>query len=167
MLKLIYSLRDVHFSQLMDVYIEGNKANGSENYPYLSPEQQLIHAEQDFYAFLREFFAVDRALYAVWETGGRYVSALRMEPYKDGLLLEALETMPDQRRNGYAVKLVQAVLKTVSAEIKMPVYSHVNKHNQASLAVHAACGFERVLEYAVYIDGSVTYRCCTLRWIQD
>ena len=157
-------MRDVHFSQLMDVYMEGNRENGAAHYPQLSSDQQLMQAEQDFYAFLQEFFSADKAVYAVWECEGKYVSALRLEPYKDGFLLEALETMPEFRRLGYARKLIQSALKSISAEYRLPVYSHVNKRNQASLAVHAACGFENILDYAVYIDGSVTHRCCTLRW---
>ena len=165
MLKVVRSLKELDFSKLMDVYMEGNLENGKDNYPQLSPELQLLQAEQDFYAFLREFFTAQGAVYAIWESNGRYISALRLEPYRDGYLLEALETAPALRRRGYGKQLILAALEAVCGEMGRPVYSHVHKKNAASLAVHAACGFERILEHAVYIDGSVTQRCCTLRWM--
>lgn len=161
--KWIRSVRELDFPMLMEVYVEGNRENGADNYPQLSAEQQLLQAEQDFYAFLREFFSVEGSVYAVWQAEGKYASALRLEPYRDGYLLEALETAPELRRRGYARQLILAVLETVCREKGATVYSHVHKKNVPSLAVHKACGFERILEHAVYIDGSVTQRSCTLR----
>ena len=90
----------------------------------------------------------------------RYVSAARLEPYRDGLLLEALETAPELRGRGYAAALLRNMLE--SAPGTGPVYSHVDKKNAASLAVHRACGFRRILEHAVYADGSVLASACTL-----
>ena len=87
-----------------------------------------------------------------------YFSALRLEPYEDGLLLEALETAPAHRRKGYAEKLIRAV----QAEFLQKIYSHVSKKNTASLAVHQKCGFRQVLDYAKYIDGSVVRSAVTL-----
>lgn len=163
MLKLIRTMGELDFSRLMDVYIEGNRENGNVFYPQLPPQEQLLRAEQDFYAYLREFFRTPGAVYALWEEKGRYISALRLEPYRDGLLLEALETMPDCRRQGYGKMLVLAALEAVWQENPLPVYSHVHKRNHPSLAIHKACGFSRISEQAVYIDGSVTDRSCTLR----
>jgi RimJ/RimL family protein N-acetyltransferase len=115
--------------------------------------------EQDFYQYLREcFFTTEGAIYALWSPAGEYVSALRLEPYQDGLLLEALETAPGQRRKGYAADLITAVLQMVG---ETKVYSHVSKRNTASLRTHEKCGFHRVLEHAVYADGSVLTTSCT------
>ena len=100
----------------------------------------------------------------MWEEDSRYISALRMEPYKDGLLLEALETHPDYRCRGYAKKLISAVLDHLLSQESKPIYSHINKRNVASLNTHTACGFQRISEQAVYIDGSVTPHCCTMRY---
>ena len=163
MLKLIRSMRDLDFSRLMDVYYEGNLGSGSEFYPNLSQSERLLRAEQDFYAYLRVFFKTECAVYALWEEQGQYISALRLEPYQDGLLLAALETMPQFRRQGYGKKLILAALEAVWQDKKLPVYSHVHKRNLASLAIHRACGFDRISERAVYIDGSVTTGSCTLR----
>lgn len=162
MLKVIRSLKELDFHQLMQVYIEGNRENGAEFYPNLPENQQLLQAEQDFYAYLREFFTDPCTLYAVWAPEGVYVAALRLEPYADGLLLAGLETAPQYRKSGYATALVKQTLENLSVQEKVNVYSHVSKKNAASLAVHAACGFTRVSEHAVYVDGSVSHSSCTL-----
>lgn len=161
-LKLAKDMRELDFGALMQVYEEGNLENGAEFYPNLSGNEQLIRAQEDFYAYLREcFFQTDGAVYAIWEGQGRYLSALRLEPWQDGLLLEALETAPDLRGRGYAKALIRSVLGILPEQT---VYSHVSKKNTASLAVHAACGFEKCKEYAVYADGSVRHNSYTLRW---
>lgn len=158
MLYIARSLGQLEFSQLMTVYEEGNLENAEELYPELSKGQALLRAEQDFYQYLREsFFKTQGAYYAIWQENGCYVSALRMEPYRDGVLLEALETHPQYRRQGFAEKLIRVVLP-----MEKKIYSHVGKRNAASLAVHKKCGFQRISEQAAYIDGSVNDKCCTL-----
>ena len=158
MLYIARSMRELNFAALMEVYIEGNRENAAENYPDLPEGQGLLQAEQSFYQYLREdFFRVPGAYYAIWQEAGRYVSALRLEPYRDGLLLEALETAPEQRRKGYAEVLIRAALPGQGK-----VYSHVHKRNIPSLRIHEKCGFRRISEQAVYIDGSVNDRCCTM-----
>lgn len=152
-------LREVNFRQLMEVYEEGNMENARDFYPNVPDHQKLMVAEQAFYQYLQEvFFRTPGAVYALWVVDGKYVSALRLEPYQDGLLLEALETAPDQRRKGYARELICSVLEKMG---DAKIYSHVAKRNQASLAVHKSCGFHRVLEHAVYADGSVMLNHCT------
>ena len=159
MIFIARSLKELNFRQLMDVYEEGNLENGAEFWPELPQGQQLLNAEQDFYQYLREcFFTTEGAVYALWMEDGKYVSALRLEPDQDGLLLEALETAPQHRRKGYASQLVRAVLEQVGEQ---KVYSHVSKRNAASLRTHENCGFHRILEHAVYADGSVKTNSCT------
>ncbi len=156
MLILGKKLASLRFAELTEVYGEGCRENGRAFYPLLPEQEQLLQAQQDFYAFLRDdFFRQPGAVYAIWEENGRYCSALRLQPYRDGLLLEALETAVPLRRRGYAEKLVRAVLDHVSRQGGGRVYSHVSRRNVASQAVHRACGFEKVLDYAVYVDGSV------------
>lgn len=160
MLILAKSLRELSFGSLMEVYEEGNRENAAEFWPGLDAAAGLLQAEQDFYQYLKEvFFPVEGAVYAVWEEKGRYLSALRLEPYQDGLLLEGLETAPTARRKGYAEKLLRAVLEAFGGR---KLYSHVGKSNIPSLKVHEKCGFQIICDYAVYIDGSVNSRCCTL-----
>ena len=161
MLRVFESLDQMAFGRLMAVYEEGNCENAAELYPDMDRNAALLQAEQDFYAYLKNcFFKTDGAFYAVWVDNGNYVSALRMEPYRDGLLLEALETMPVHRKRGFASRLLHAVLNGVS----VPVYSHVKKDNLASLRTHTACGLVVVSDTADMIDGTISDCHFTLCW---
>ncbi len=160
MLRVYFRLRDLDFGKLMEVYKESNQENAEEL------NTGILQVEQDFYQYLNEvFFAARGAFYALCEHEGAYLAALRMEPYRDGLLLEALETHPDYRKMGYAKELITAVLDLLRQEGITAVYAHVHKRNIASLRTHISCGFCRISEQAVYIDGSVNSRCCTMRYL--
>ena len=164
MLILAHSLRELRFGALMGVYLRGNQEKAERDYPQEPAGAGLRLAEEDFYRYLREcFFRTPGAVYAVWEEGGSYVSALRLEPYRDGVLVTALETAPGHRRKGYASRLLGAVLGTLDG----PVYSHVVKCNLPSLALHERLGFRRMQESALYLDGSLDHRACTLRWVRE
>ena len=159
MLILATSLRQIRFGELMEVYGDSNEEKTSD-WPNLPHGYALTLAEQDFRQYLNEvFFRTPGTLCALWEEKGKYVSVLRLEPYKDGLLLEGLETHPDHRKKGYAAKLTTAVQQHLGS---VKIYSHVNKRNAASLKTHEKCGFKQNSDHAVYINGSVDYRCCTL-----
>lgn len=163
MLIIARSLKDLSFGKLMEIYAEGNLENGRDLWPDEPEGRQIALAEQEFYNYLQQvFFRTADALYLIWEEKGRYVSALRLERYQDGLLLEALETAPECRKRGHAAQLVQAALE-YAGDAK--IYSHVGKRNIASLRTHEKCGFRKVLDHAVYADGSVNDVCCTLCWM--
>ena len=162
MLLRLDSMKNLNFSALMDVYEEGNRQNAAELFPNESEFRGIALAEEDFRQYLREcFFTTSQAIYWVWMESGKYVSALRTEPYQDGLLLEALETKPDQRRKGYAAQLITSVVAELPQGTQL--YSHVNKKNIASLQTHLTCGFEKIRNYAVYADGSIMNNAFTLR----
>lgn len=162
MVLLATKLRDLSFSSLMTVYEEGNRENAAANWPHLDEQEGMIQAEQEFYQYLKQvFFPTENARYCILVEQGSYVSALRLEPYRDGLLLEALETAPGQRRKGYAAKLIRSIQEQLTG---ITIYSHVSKKNLASLKTHESCGFTRIAENAVYADGSVTDRSYTLCW---
>ena len=162
MLILAQSLRELRFAELMEVYADSNREKASD-WPDLPPMFALQLAEQDSYQYLKDvFFPTPGALCAVWEEKGRYVSALRLEPYRDGLLLEALETVPTRRNQGYAVSLIRAVQRHLASQGGVKLYSHVNKRNTASIKTHEKCGFQVISDHAVYINGSMDYRCRTL-----
>ena len=159
MLKMIHNMKEISFPALMEVYGETNGKTGREEWPDLPEGFALQQAEQDFYQYLRDvFFKTEGAFYALWEAEGKVVSALRAEPYRDGLLLEALETHPSERRKGYGRALLQGVVAH-TAGIKL--YSHIEKRNEASMQLHTSCGFVKAEDFAVYIDGSVNYRGST------
>lgn len=159
MLLLCQRLSQLRFGELMAVYAQSVRENGEEFYPALSPSEQILRAEQDFYAYLQTgFFTQPGDLYCIWEEKGRYVSALRLQSYRDGMLLEALETCPDDRRHGYAAQLIRQVLDELHPE---KVYSHISHRNAASRAVHEICGFRKISDNARYADGSVNSHCGT------
>ncbi len=158
MLLVCSSVSQLDFGQLMEIYRESNMQSGSERYRDYSDDRQLLEAEQDFYQFLAEFFKVKGAVYCIWSENGCYQSALRLEPYRDGLLLEGLETAPGSRNQGYAKKLLQETtdyLKTGR------VYSHIDKSNISSQRTHISCGFVEISDCAVYINGSVDSHAST------
>ena len=166
MLCNFFSLKELNFGKLMDLYAEGNLKKAREEFSADDLNLGILKAEQDFYLYLKDvFFTVDNALYCVWEEKGKYLSALRLEPYREGLLMEALETHPDYRQMGYAKRLILEVLASLKNTGITAVYAHVHKKNVASLQTHIACGFQRVSEQAVYIDGSVNSFCCTMRYL--
>lgn len=165
MLKIVNSMKELNFAQLMDVYRETNLGNAATDYRRECPEQGLIEAERDFYQYLQEcFFAVPGAVYALWIEQECIVSALRMEPYQDGWLLESLETILEHRRKGYAENLVEAVLKWANENHRLPVYSHISRNNKGSLRVHQKCGFKKILDHVLYIDGSVSWTAVTMKY---
>ncbi len=160
MLCVARKLKELSFGKLMEVYAEGNQENGREFWPEEHPARQQMLAEQDFYDYLQQvFFTTPGAVYAIWQPEDVYISALRLEPYQDGMLLEALETAPEHRGKGYAKALVNAVLESWP---EVRIYSHVSKSNEASLRVHENCGFRKIRDHAVYVDGSVRHNAVTL-----
>ena len=154
MLICVRTFQELDFDALMQVYLEGNRENGEDLYPEESPQRQMELALRDFENYLRhDFFSNKDACYWIWSEDGAYRSALRLEPYEDGLLLEALETHPEHRRRGYAKKLITAVLECLPTGTKL--YSQISKRNTPSLASHRACGFTKLLDYTVEADGTI------------
>lgn len=146
MLKLIYSMAEIDTEQLLGIYKEHN------------------WDELDFLSYLREdFFHQPDAVYAVWVEGSAYKSAVRLERCHDGVLLHSLETAPEERKKGYAYDLLIHFLDYLRATGCKAVYSHVEKRNKASLALHKKCGFEIISDSATYLDGTVTQYSNTLR----
>lgn len=163
MLKIIKSMFQLNTKQLLVVYLQSNMEYGKCHYPDKNEETQLQGAEDEFLTYLREdFFRQKGAFYAVWVCDGAYQAALRLEPYRDGLLLEALETAPNARRKGCAYELICETLSYLRESAYKCVYSHIDKRNSASLGVHSKCGFQRISESATYIDGTVTVNSCTM-----
>lgn len=164
MLKIATSIGALDLGQLCHVYQQSSEEKGAQEYPDFDRGLQILKAEQDFYEYLQCFFKEPNAFYAVWLADCHYVSALRIEPYKDGVLLEGLETAPNARRRGYAQALIQETFSYLADRGNITVYSHVQKGNAASMAVHRAVGFEICADHAVFVDGSVFQDAYTLRF---
>ena len=162
MLKIIKHIKDLDISQILRVYAESIQQTGAREYPRMPANMQLLSAEQDLCDYLRLFLKDENSYCAVWPHQGEYVATLRLERYADGFIITSLETALWARRNGYAKQLVNSVLDWLSKQGIKKVYSHIEKKNEASLSLHLSCGFQRILEYAVYVDGSILQSSCTM-----
>lgn len=158
MLQLVKSMRFLDLSQLVEVYAEslGTVAGKCD-----SDNLYGLHAQQDFYNYLQDFFAQYGGIYALWVVDEHYCAAVRLEPYRDGYLISGLETLPTERRKGYAKQLLEAVLEYASSSKLGRVYSHIVNDNDISIRLHLSCGFQKILDHAVYIDGSVYHNSAT------
>ena len=78
-------------------------------------------------------------------------------------MIAGLETAQDQRGKGFATKLIMGVATDMATRNVKTLYSHVKKNNRRSLRVHEKCGFVSVLDYAVFLDGSVDTRSLSLQ----
>ena len=160
MLRLITSVNQLCYGQIMDVYIQLNTKKAAD-YSRKDANAALITAEQDMYDYLKHSFFKKKGSYlAVWEYDGKYVSAVRVEPFEDGWLITALETAPECRRRGFGKRLLMGVLDGICE----PVYSHVHKDNVASLALHKGCGFRVISDFGFLLDGRLSNEHYTLMW---
>lgn len=141
MLKKLLKYEDIDREKLMAVYIEGNTENG--NYFFPNEPDRVKKAEDGFMNFLKDtFYRQEGNVYYVLEEDGQYKSALRLSDLGDRVYyLEALETIPEMRRQGYAAKLINAVFDELKAHGSFTVRDCVSKKNTASLATHKKCGF--------------------------
>ncbi len=163
MLKIARCVRDLDFDRLMDVYTQSNQLAAKRLYPHCTEYEQKMRLQEFFYSSLLAFFRESGAFYALWVQQGNYASALRVESFQDGVIITGLETAPRLRGQGFATALLQAVLGSLGESGISTVYSHVDKKNRASLAVHKKCGFRVISDYAKLLDGTVTYELCTLK----
>ena len=162
MIRYCYRMKDLNFDLLMEVYAEALEENWKDLYSELDRAEGLLQARQDFYQYLHQvFFATKGAFYAIYLDNGTYMSAVRFEPYKDGLLLEAVETAPSHRKKGYAYTLLHEALLHLRACGYQKIYSHISKKNTASIRLHTTCGFVKIADSATYIDGDVSNRAFT------
>ena len=156
MLRVVTKMGQLPFEALKQIYLQSHTKAANEDYP--NRPDGLLQAEMDFYDYLRNtFFHVEGAYYCLWEEDGTPVCALRLEPYREGLLLTGLEAHPQHRGKGYATALMASALEKVNC----PVYSHIERRNAASIRVHEKCGFEKVTNFAVLLDGSVSPKADT------
>ena len=148
MLKVIKSVSELHQEQLLSVY---------------SGSLQNLEAQSVFLSYLHEdFFQHKGACYCLWVIDGVYKSALRLESYRDGLLLHALETEPASRKMGYGYSLVKSVLKYFFGTKYKCIYSHVEKRNIPSQKLHKKCSFQTIADTALLLDGTMTAHYDTL-----
>lgn len=153
MLVIAESMQELHWEAICQIYKEGFSLRGEKAYPFLSENERILRAQEDTYHYLRdEFYSLKGAYYAFWVEDDRWICALRMRPYQNGMLMDALETAPAFRNQGFARKLLREVLLQLPPDIY--VYSRILRRNKASVRVHLQCGFQKHKPFAVFLDGS-------------
>ncbi|MBQ8038276.1 MAG: GNAT family N-acetyltransferase, partial [Lachnospiraceae bacterium] len=94
-----------------EVYPEGCIENAREKYLEREDLTRAIQEEEDYFVgFLKRFMENEKNRYYVLEDDGKWVSALRLTKLDGFYYLEALETAPEHRRNGYAEALINEVI---------------------------------------------------------
>lgn len=161
MLRIITAPVSRDYGRILQIYQQSLQESGKQYYPNLDENRQVLEAEQDFYLFLKDFFREENAFYAMWEEDSEYVSALRVQSYRDGVLISGLETKPLHRGKGYAKLLLLHTLGYLQEHRIQKVYSHIRKDNIPSIRVHCACDFSCIADYAAYLDGSVDSKGAT------
>ena len=147
MLIEITQYSDLDEEKLMAVYAESNYENTDYFFPLEQDKTRAVkQVETGFLTFLKqEFFKLDQATVWVMEEYGDWISAMRTCRIEDDVyFLEALETHPEYRRQGYAAKLLSGVTDTLKQIGSFRLCACVSKKNIASLKTHRKCGFQIV-----------------------
>lgn len=156
MIRIIDSLQQLDFFKLTELYSEDIEHDRWIYYPHLEYFEGIRQTEMGLYAYLRDcFFTENKGYFILNEEQRDYVSGVRFEPYRDGLLLNALMTAPSYRGMGYASMLLTYAFSHIDVACNGPVYSHVYMKNLPSVYLHEKFGFRKMLDYAILLDGSV------------
>ena len=143
------SMNQIDPRKLMDIYSEGNLENTDYFYPEIKNKQIAVEkVEADFLKFIEtDFFSKENNTYQILEEDGLWVCALRLYHIKNNLYyIEALETRPEFRKRGYALKLLTCVIKHLKEKGSFQLFDCVSKKNIPSLKTHEKAGFKNVSE---------------------
>lgn len=146
-------LSKLDFDLLSELYSDDIEDTRKRDYSRMDVYEGKLRAQQDYYQYLHDVFfkEIDGKIFVIKEEG-RYICGVRLEPYKDGLLLNSLVTAADFRRKGYAAELLNHVLGCIT---DTSVYAHIHCRNIASLRLHEQLGFKLLCDYARMLDDSV------------
>ncbi|MDC7295418.1 GNAT family N-acetyltransferase [Butyrivibrio sp. DSM 10294] len=145
MLRKIMKYSDLDERKLMDIYSESNYDNTEYFYPDEKDKEKAVKlVETNFCDFLKnDFFKREDSVYWIYEENGEWLSALRTcMVQRDVYYLEALETRPDHRRNGYGALLLSNVVEELKKAGPFRLCDCVSKKNIASLKTHEKCDFQ-------------------------
>lgn len=134
----------IDIDKLMSVYKEASTENADYFYPEISDRKEALKkAEGDYISFLKnKFFTKAGNIYFILEEDNEYRSSLRISTIDKRLFyLEALETNPDHRKMGYAVKLLNLTTEYLKRYGSFTIKDSVKKTNEASIKTHKKAGF--------------------------
>lgn len=166
MLIRLKQLLDEDAQLLMAVYKESNRDNVVYFFPELKDTQEGLHMTEEAYInWIRDdFLRQKNTFYYVWEEKGTWLSSLRFhEVGNKYYYMEALETHPEYRGQGYAEKLINGVIEELKGKGNFEIESYTSAKNIASQKTHKKCGFvvtdKKPFDYASqeYVDNAVGF----------
>lgn len=167
MLLALQSPEELDIPKLLAIYRESALENCQGMFPAESFSTSLEQYEAGYAAFMREEFFVQPERFWMVETAdGLWASALRLLPLEEPniWMIEALETHPDHRRQGYGAQLLTDTIQYMEENHgEIILLSGVGKRNVASLQTHLRSGFVREKETWTE-DGETTDRQCTMAY---
>ncbi|MBR3382336.1 MAG: GNAT family N-acetyltransferase [Clostridia bacterium] len=138
------SFDEIDRRALMDVYSESNLENTGHFFPDMEDRTEAVKmVEEGFLGFLEnEFFKDEGNLYWMLEKDGKWLAALRTTELEGRTFyIEALETHPRFRKQGYASRLIEGMIEDLKRGGDFRLRSCVDKQNTPSVAAHLHCGF--------------------------
>lgn len=144
MLIRLKELLDEDSHLLMAVYKESNKENIAYFFPEIKdPEKGLQMAEEAYVRWLKdEFLKKGNTSCYVWKENGIWKSSLRLHQVThECYYIEALETHPEYRKQGYAEKLLNSLIDELKEKGAFRIESYTSTKNIASQKTHKKCGF--------------------------
>lgn len=139
------ALAQMNMERLMQIYAESNMENAACFYPHEQDRHKAVRLCEDrFYEYLKtDFYTQSDRIYWILEEEGQWVAALRTSRIKEhSYYVEALETKPECRRRGCAVRLFQGVMENLQADGPFSLWDCVSKDNTPSVKAHLKCGFK-------------------------
>ena len=153
MVSVIDEIDKLDFLKICDVYKDDLERKRKIRHRLIAKSEGATLVKQEYLRYLEDvFFGQYNGKLFVYQDYDRYLSAVCIEPFKDGLLLDSLVTVPEARRRGYAKKLIDYALDYCKTR---PVYAHIHYNNKASRLLHEKIGFSLLCEYAHMLDGSI------------
>lgn len=151
---------------LMAVYKESNRDNVVYFFPELKDTEEGLHMTEEAYIkwICNDFLTQQNTVYYIWEEKGIWLSSLRFhEVGSKHYYMEALETHPEYRGQGYAEKLINGVIEELKGKGNFEIESYTSAKNIASQKTHKKCGFvvtdKKPFDYASqeYVDNAVGF----------
>ena len=153
MISVAEQVDKLEYSKLCDIYRDDLEKNRKKFYSAIAEAEGIEYAKQDYYLYLKNvFFRQYRGKMFIYQNDNRYVSVVCLELFEDGMLLNSLVTVSEERRKGYAFRLLSYALDYCKSR---PIYAHIYYKNIASQRLHEKLGFTLLRESAHMLDGSV------------
>ncbi len=157
--KTIAALLGVYTQSTEEIYRKGYAGK------YDSAKDARAALFQDYTGFIFKFLEQDdRYIFAVKENieCTAALRIIRMSEY--GWYIEALETAPKYRRQGFARYLLKQTLRCMRTLGARNIVSIVRSDNPASRALHLSCGFADTGKTAKDIEGAPIEPCSILEY---